>query len=120
MKQDKFIVINLIKKLIVHIDKYLDAFPKKEIEIKKEIKSSSLEMLELAYEANVSEQMDKKQDIQEKIMSKILYIDFLINLCYDKQIINGKKYLKFGEDLSYLAKYVNGWKKYIKENRAQL
>lgn len=117
MKQDKFIVINLIKKLIIHIDKYLEAFPKKEIEIKKEIKKNSLEMLELAYEANVSIELAKKQDIQEKILSKILYIDFLINLCYDKQIINGKKYLKFGEDLDYLAKYVNGWKKYIIENR---
>lgn len=31
MKQDKFIVINLIKKLIIHIDKYLEAFPKKRI-----------------------------------------------------------------------------------------
>lgn len=38
MKQDKFIVINLIKKLIVHVDKYLEAFPKKEIELKKAIK----------------------------------------------------------------------------------
>lgn len=113
MKQDKFIVINLIKKLIIHIDKYLEAFPKKELEIKKEIKQNSLEMLELAYEANVSDNLDKKKDIQEKILSRIMYIDFLINLCYDKQIINSKKYLKFGEDLNYLVKYVNGWKKYI-------
>lgn len=118
MKQDKFIVINLIKKLIVHVDKYLEAFPKKEIELKKAIKQNSLEMLELAYEANVSEDMLKKKDIQEKILSKIMYIDFLINLCHDKQIINSKKYLKFGEDLNYLAKYVQGWKKYIIKNRA--
>ena len=74
-------------------------------------------MLELAYEANVSTQKEKKKDIQEKILGKICYIDFLINLCYDKQIINGRKYLKFGEDLNYLAKYVNGWGKYIVENR---
>ena len=113
MKQDKFIVINLIKKLIIHIDKYLEAFPKKELEIKKEIKQNSLEMLVIAYEANISDNIEKKKDIQEKILSRIMYIDFLINLCYDKKIINGKKYLKFGEDLNYLAKYINGWKKYI-------
>lgn len=118
MKQDRFIVINLIKKLIVHIDKYLEAFPKKELEIKKEIKQNGFQMLQLAYEANTSQDITKKQDIQEKIVSKIMYIDFLINLCYDKQIINGKKYLKFGEDLNYLMKYVNGWKKYIIQNRA--
>lgn len=72
-------------------------------------------MLELAYEANISENIEKKKDIQEKILSRIMYIDFLINLCYDKKIINGKKYLKFGEDLNYLSKYVYGWKKYINE-----
>lgn len=90
MKQDKFIVINLIKKLIIHIDKYLEAFPKKELEIKKEIKQNSLEMLVIAYEANISDNIEKKKDIQEKILSRIMYIDFLINLCYDKKIINGK------------------------------
>ena len=35
MKQDKFVVIQLMKKFIIHIDKYLEAFPKKELEIKK-------------------------------------------------------------------------------------
>lgn len=61
MKQDKFIVINLIKKLIIHIDKYLEAFPKKELEIKKEIKQNSLEMLVIAYEANISDNIEKRK-----------------------------------------------------------
>ena len=37
MKEDKFKIINLIKELIIHIDRNLVNFPKKDIEYKKEI-----------------------------------------------------------------------------------
>ena len=111
MKKDKFIVINLIKEFIVNIDKYLINFPNKEIEIKHNIKQTSYEMLRIAYLANCTEDMKKRIDLQEEIISQIKYIDFLINLCYDKNIINSKRYLKFGESLDYILKYVVGWRK---------
>ena len=38
MKQEKFIVINLVKDLIVKIDQYFVNFPKKDIELKRSIK----------------------------------------------------------------------------------
>lgn len=107
----KFVVINEIRELIVKVDKYLVNFPKKEIEIKQEISKSSKEMLLLAYEANSSDNIEHRKTLQEKIIARIKYIDFLINLCYDKQIINAKRYLKFGESLEYILKYANGWKK---------
>ena len=46
---------------------------------------------------------------------KINYIivDFLLNICYDKQIINSKKYLKFGERIDDILKYTLGWLKSI-------
>lgn len=110
MKKDKFIIINLIKELIESIDKYLTNFPKKEIELKKEIKQSSYELLKQAYRGNCTENMKKRKDIQDEIIAQIKYIDFLINQCYDKQIINSKKYLKFGESLNYIIKYVVGWR----------
>ena len=37
MKEDKFKIINLIKELIINIDRNLVNFPKKDIEDKKEI-----------------------------------------------------------------------------------
>ena len=37
MKQEKFIVINLVKDLIIKIDTYFINFPKKEIELKRSI-----------------------------------------------------------------------------------
>ena len=111
MKKEKFVVINCIRELIVNIDKYLINFPKKDIEIKQQISTISKEMLLLAYEANASENKEKRRDIQEKVISRLKYLDFLINLCYDKQIINGKRYLKFGESIDYILKYANGWRK---------
>ena len=104
MKKEKFVVINEIRELIVKVDKYLVNFPKKEIEIKQEISKSSKEMLLLAYEANSSDNIEHRKTLQEKIIARIKYIDFLINLCYAKQIINAKRYLKFGESLEYILK----------------
>ena len=45
-------VINLIKKLIIHIDKYLEAFPKKELEINSRAKSAKLRIFERREKAN--------------------------------------------------------------------
>ena len=111
MKKEKFVVINCIRELIINIDKYLVNFPKKDIEIKQQISTISKEMLLLAYEANSSNNTEKRKDIQEKVIARLKYLDFLINLCYDKQIINGKRYLKFGESIDYILKYANGWRK---------
>ena len=45
------------------------------------------------------------------MIAKLKIIDFLINLCYDKQIINSKKYFKFGEKIDDISKYIAGWGK---------
>ena len=45
MKQEKFIVINLVKDLIVKIDQYFVNFPKKDIELKRSIKKTSNSIL---------------------------------------------------------------------------
>lgn len=39
MKEEKFKVINFIRELVIYIDKYLDNFPKKDIEIKNRIRN---------------------------------------------------------------------------------
>lgn len=109
--KDKFYVTNLIKNLINSFDKYLTNFPHKEIELKKEIMFTSYHMLQIAFEANTTFDINKRIDIQDKIISYIKYLDYLVNVCYDKKIINSKRYLKFGENLDYLLKYVIGWQK---------
>lgn len=40
-------------------------------------------------------------------------------MCYDKQIINSKRYFKFGEKLDDIVKYANGWKKALESNNSK-
>lgn len=114
MQKEKFKVINFIRELVVNIDKNLDNFPKREIEIKNRLRNISYDLLELSYEANTSDDNKIKIELLNKCIAKIKVIDFLINLSYDKQIINNKRYLKFGESMDEIIKYIVGWKKSIK------
>ena len=118
MQKEKFKVINFIRELLVNIDKNLDNFPKKDIEIKNRIRNLSYDLLELAYKANITK--ENKNDYINDIIAKIKVLDFLLNLCYDKEIINIKRYTKFGEKLDDILKYSIGWQKSIskKDNGA--
>ena len=64
--------------------------------------------------ANITK-YDKNKYIEE-IIAKVKVLDFLLNLCYDKQIINSKRYVKFGEKMDDILKYSIGWQKSINEN----
>ena len=109
MREEKFKIIDFVRNLILQIDKELDNFPKKDIEIKNRIRSNSYELLELSYEANTTTDIAYKQKLLEKCIAKIKVIDFLLNLSYDKQLITNKKYLKLGLKMDDIIKYVTGW-----------
>ena len=109
MKEEKFKIINFIRELIVYIDRHMDNFPRKEIEIKNRIRNISFDLLEIAYTAN--ETKENKENYINQIIAKVKVLDFLFNLCYEKQIINYKRYIKFGEKLDDILKYTIGWKK---------
>ncbi len=109
MKTEKFKVIQFIRELLITIDKEMDNFPKKDIELKKRIRSNSYDLLEISYEANSIEDITEKKRLLIKILSKVKVIDFLLNLSYDKKIITEKKYCKFGNRLDDIIKYTTGW-----------
>lgn len=113
MKEEKFKVINFIRELILTIDVEFNNFPKKDIELKNRIRSTSYDLLELSYEANTTTNIENKKILLEKVIAKIKILDFLLNLCYDKMLINNKKYIKFGEKIDYIIKYTTGWLKSI-------
>lgn len=116
MKEEKFKILNYIRELIVNIDKNMENFPKKDIELKNRIRNNSYDLLELAYKANSTTNIENKQTLLEEIIAKIKIIDFLLNLCYDKQIINSKRYVKFGEKIDDILKYTIGWMKSLNNN----
>ena len=110
IKQEKFKVVNLIKELIVYIDEKLINFPKKEIELKHKINEVSYDLLLNMYKANNTSDLRYKIELQENCIAYIKFLDFMFNLCYEKEIINGKKYIKFGERLEMIVRYIVGWK----------
>lgn len=60
MKEDKFKIINLIKELIINIDRNLVNFPKRDIEYKKEIRKCSYDLLLLAQEGNITSDINRR------------------------------------------------------------
>lgn len=113
MKEEKFKIIQYIRELIINIDNNLDNFPKKNIELKNRIRNISYDLLEIAYEANTIQNKEEKRRLIEKLISKLKLTDFLLNICYDKKIINNKRYLKFGEKIDDISKFTVGWIKSI-------
>lgn len=108
-KTEKFKIIEMIKDLISAIDKYLVNFPNKELELKRKIRECGYDLLAITYEANVTTDVAKRANLQERAVALIKLLDFLINQCYDKQIINSKRYFRFGEALDNIVKYYAGW-----------
>lgn len=117
---NRFRLIELAKELINAIEKQIVNFPNKEMELKQNLKNSAYDILLYSYEANQTIDIDKKIDLQEKCIAKIKFIDFLINQCYDKQIINNKRYLRFGEKLENLMKYFVGWSNKTKVEKERI
>lgn len=114
MKEEKFKVIQFIRDMIIAIDKQMDNFPKKEIELKNRIRTNTYDILEIAYEANILEDIEIKKNLICKMIAKIKIVDFLLSVSYDKKLITQKKYVKLGQRLDDIAKYANGWLKAFK------
>lgn len=109
MRTEKFKVIEFIRQLLIMIDKELENFPKKEIELKNRIKTNSFDILELSYEANSMEDVKIKIQLLQKVLAKIKVIDFLLNLSLDKDMMSSKKYLKLANKIDDITKYTVGW-----------
>ena len=109
MREEKFKIIQFIRELLYKIESELDNYPKKDIEIKNRIKTTTYDLLEQAYLANTTLDIELKKRLIEQIIAKIKVIDFLLNLSLDRELINGKRYIKLGEKLDNITKYANGW-----------
>ena len=69
MITDKLKVIELIKEMIYSIDKYFVNFPNKEKELKAKIVNSSYDLLYISYEANITTNIKRKLELQEKALN---------------------------------------------------
>ncbi len=118
MREDKFRVIQFIRDFILVIDKELENYPKKDIEIKHRIRTNTFDLLETSYEANATEEREYKVKLILKMIAKVKVIDFLVNLSYDKKLITEKKYFKLAQRLDDITKYTTGWMKKLKAGKS--
>jgi len=116
MRGDKFKVTQFIKEFILKIEKELNNFPKKDIEIKNRIRTNCYDLLEICFEANTTEKIERKIELLQKAIAKIKTIDFLLDLSYERTLISNKTILKLGVRMDDIIKYISGWLKKIKES----
>ena len=114
MREEKFKIIQFIRDLILVIDKELANYPKKDIEIKNRIRTNTFDLLELAYEANSTEDIELKISLILRMIAKIKVLDFLLSLSYDKRLITEKKYYKLSQRIDDIIKYTSGWMKKLR------
>ena len=119
MRVEKFKILQYIRELLIMIEKEMINFPKKDIELKNRIRNNAYDILEIAYEANTAEEIEYKKMLLLKVIAKIKVIDFLLNMSYDKGIINEKRYYKFGNKMDDIVKYVTGWLKVLNKNKTK-
>ena len=122
MKVDKFKVIQYTRELLLMIDKEMENFPKKDIELKNRIRNNTYDILELNYEANSTQDVVLKTKLLNKVFAKLKIIDFLLNLSLDKKIITQKKYYKLADKIDDVLKYETGWMNQlntVKERKGQ-
>ena len=119
MRVEKFKILHYIRELLIMIEKEMINFPKKDIELKNRIRNNAYDILEIAYEANTAEEIEYKKMLLLKVIAKIKVIDFLLNMSYDKGIINEKRYYKFGNKMDDIVKYVTGWIKVLNKEKTK-
>ena len=109
IKEEKFKAIQFVRELILYLDNMLENFPKKDLEISRLIKEESYQMVKFAYLANTTTDLKYRQRNLEEIIARVKLLDFFVNISFDKQIINQKKYLKVVQRLDDIIRYVTGW-----------
>ena len=109
MREEKFKIIQFIREFIVMIEVELKNFPKKDIELKNHIRTDIYELLEISYFANTTLDINNKKRLIEQLIAKVKVIDFLLNYAFENELINKKKYIKFGAKLDDIVKYSTGW-----------
>lgn len=109
---EEFLIAKNMKNFINSIENIVINYPKKELVIKNKLLSDSLEVLELIYLANYHKDINKKNDLQKQILSKISMLDFYLERSYKNKYISEKVCINKCNQLNRITKMIYGWIKY--------
>ena len=108
---NKFNVEIKIKEFILDNDTIIINFPKKEYILKDKIETTSLEILELIFLANNT----NNNEYIDIILSKISMLDFYLEKSYKRKYINKKVLERKVYELTLITKMIYGWKNYVRD-----
>lgn len=111
---DKLLIITKLKRTIEYIDKSLDNYPHRYIELKNKIRNDLDTMLEYCYIANQGYDREKYQKL---LIVKIKMIDYYLKTSYKKELISKKKYESISKHLLDINKMIYGWINSDEENK---
>ena len=105
---NKFNLEIKMKEFILDNDTIIINFPKREYILKDKIDTTSLEILELIFLANNT----NNNDYIDIILSKISMLDFYLEKSYKRKYINKKLLEKKVYELIAITKMLYGWNNY--------
>lgn len=110
---DKLLIITKLKRTIEYIEKSLDNYPHKYIELKNKINDSLYSMLEYCYLANIDYERYKNQSF---CIVQLAMVDYYLKRSYKKDIISKKKYESISKHLLEINKMLFSWRNH-EENK---
>lgn len=111
--KDKLQIIIKLKKTYEYVSINLENYPHKYLDLKERMENDLLNMIELAYLANLG--VDRENN-QLKVISKIYMVDYYLKLSYKKELISKKKYEGVSRHLLEINNMINSWIKSNEEN----
>lgn len=108
---NKFNLEIKMKEFILDNDTIIINFPKKEYILKDKIETTSLEILELIFLANNT----NNNEYIDIILSKISMLDFYLEKSYKRKYINKKVLERKVYELTLITKMIYGWKNYVRD-----
>ena len=106
---NNFKIVKNLKNFINSLDNIIINYPRSELIIKNRLLTDSLDILELVYLANNTNDINNRKDIQRKILSKISMLDFYIERSYKNKYISEKVCINKCNSLNTIARMINGW-----------
>lgn len=75
------------------------------------MKNLVIELTEMIYHANVSEEAAEKLKQLRQLCAKVETLRLLLRMCYDLRLCNLEAYVRFNERVEDISKQLNGWRK---------
>lgn len=107
--QNRFQIINNIKKFIIGLEKIILTIPKKDIITRNMIYNDALILLELVFEANYEKDLNLRHQFQIEALAKISKIDFYLERAYKLKYISEKQVTKKADELLNINKMLYAW-----------